>query len=153
MLPLGPALVGQGYRCGIAVYRNQKDRIRDGAVDQLHKASLLGGGAERCGQHSDFKIFPREVAEDRHADVGGLERGDPGKLVYAILNLAFVGGGWGALFQKKFLGDALIQTGAGGQAKCFNDGRVDHPWPASGRTTRKATTSKSSIPRNSPFMA
>lgn len=58
--------------------------------------------------------------------------------------------------QQQFLGDALLYPATVGQAQCLDNGvRVDdrHAASLSGSTTRNATTSKSPLPANSPFMA
>ena len=71
----------------------------------------LRGGAKRGGEHGDLQILAHVVPEGRHADIGGLERGDPEQFLDAVLNLALVGGGRRALFQQQLLGHALVHAG------------------------------------------
>ena len=66
---------------------------------------------KRDGEHGDLQILPHLVPEGRHADIGGLERGDPEQFLDAVLNLALVGGGGRALFQQQLLGHPLVHAG------------------------------------------
>src|SRR5205085_820850 len=90
---------------------------------------------------------------------GGLAGGAPLHLVDPILNGALVGGSRRAVVDKKLLRHTRVQAGFGRQAQCL-DNREDAGFrrhadvpSASGSTTRNATTSKSLIPANSPFIA
>ena len=114
----------------------------------------FGSGAERDGEHGDFQVLPHVVPEGRHADVGGLQRGDPDHFLDAVLNLALVGGGGRALFQQQLLGHALVHAGIRWKGQGVDDRGETHALALPpGSTTRKATTSKSLMPWNSPFMA
>ena len=116
----------------------------------------VGLAAERSVAVSDgdFQIFAHLVAEVRHADVGGLQGGHPEQFFDAVLDLPLVGGGRRALLEQQLLGHALIDAGFhAASARACDDGIEAHALLGSGSTTRNATTSKSLMPANSPFMA
>jgi hypothetical protein len=108
--------------------------------------------SRRAREHGNFQVFPRFVAISRHAYRVGLERGQPVDVFDALVDVALVGGGGGTVFQQQFFGDALIDAGAGGQLHGGDQVGAVHV-AYSGRITMNATTSKSLVPANSPFMA
>ncbi len=136
---------------------DQQHRIGDGAVNQLDQARRFGGRPQLSGQNGDFQILAHVVAEGRHADRGGLERRQPEHFFDAVIDLALVGGGRRAVFRKQLLGHALIDPCLARQIPArrsqYRSSYAVRAAAASGRTTRKATTSKSLMPANSPFMA
>jgi hypothetical protein len=66
--------------------------------------------------------------------------------------VALVGGGRRAVLEQQLLGGALVHTAAGGQVEGGEERVAVHP-AASDSTASQATTSKSLMPANSPFMA
>ena len=114
---------------------DEEDGIRNGAVNQLGEAGGLGSGAEGEREHGDFQILAVVVAEDGHADGGGLERGEPMQLFDSAVDLAFVGGGGCAVFHEQLFRHTLIHPRIGGETERSDDGGCGHA-VASGRMTR-----------------
>jgi len=110
-LVLRPTQVGQrDADAGVRVCE-QHHRVGHRAVQQLHQATGLAARLQRQVQHSQFQVLAVVVLVGRHADQVRLESGQPDHLVYAILNLASVGGRGHVLLGQQLLGHALVQPG------------------------------------------
>ena len=81
-------------------------------MDQFGQARGFGAGREASTVSTAISRYSRIVVlKTGHADIGGLEGGDPEQLLDAVLNLALVGGGGRTLFHQQLLGHALIDAG------------------------------------------
>src|SRR5579862_4973901 len=156
LLALGPALVGGGKSGPVPLVRQQQQRIWHRPVQQLQQPRRLGRGPQGEAQHGDLQILPHFVAILRHANGRGLERRQPDQLLDAVVNDALVGDSGRTILKHQFFGHTLIHAATRGQIEGRKDCVAVHPAAAfreSGNTASQATTSKSLMPANSPFMA
>jgi hypothetical protein len=107
-----------------------------------------------------FQIFPGFIYKCRYCHAVGFYGGYPVQGVDSILDLLFIGYIGCDLVQQQFFMYPLIYSGIGWQGERINHyfGTdyffwIRHYRVSSGKITKKATTSKSLIPENSPAMA
>lgn len=121
-----PQVRPDGFRLGHAQrrcpprfvgHRDGGELVRNRPVDQLDQPGWLGCWAQGDGQHGDFQVLAYRIPVFGHADVGGLERGDPEHFLDATRDLPFVGGGGRALFQQQLFRHPLIHAGVGWQGQ------------------------------------
>ena len=109
-------------------------------------------GAKRERQYRDLQVLANRVAVRGHAYRRRFQHGEPPDLFHAVADAPLVGRGGGAVLDQQCLGHAAVDVRARRERERRNGIERRHA-ASSASTMRNATTSKSSMPENSPASA
>src|SRR5690606_24802860 len=118
-----------------------------------HQPLCPGILPQRDAHDGNFQVLTRIIAIGGNANGGRLQRGHPLDVLYALVDLAAVGCCRCAVLHQQRLGHTAIHACGGGEVERGDDVVSVHSVSSSGRMTSQATTSKSSMPANSPVRA